>query len=150
VRSFFLCYRQTKILRVISAPSPEPITLRLRIPHMDRRIEIVKFKMESDPASCQISALAASVKLSVSRFRHLFQQETGVTPARYLKAIRLQKAELLIRTTFVPVKEILIKVGLRSDSHFWREFRKAYGMSPADYRNMYGLTTDGSKKKSSS
>jgi transcriptional regulator GlxA family with amidase domain len=150
VRSLFLCYRQTKILRVISAPPRKPITLRLRIPHMDRRIEIVISKMKSDPGSCQISALAQSIKLSVSRLRHLFKQETGVTPARYLKAIRLQKAELLIRTTFMPLKEILIRVGLRSDSHFWREFRKAYGMSPADYRNVYGLTTDGSKKKRSS
>jgi AraC family transcriptional regulator of arabinose operon len=109
---------------------------------MDRRIENIITTMEEDPGSCEISALAESISLSVSRFRHLFKQETGSTPARYLKIIRMTKAELLIRTTFFPIKEILIKVGLSSDSHFWREFRQTYGMSPAEYRHVHGLTRD--------
>ena len=149
MRSFFFlfCHGQAKILRVISAPSPEQSPLRLRIPHMDRRIEIIVSKMETDPGSCEISALAKSISLSTSRFRHLFKQQTGSTPSRYLKLVRLQKAEELIRTTFVPIKEILIIVGLKSDSHFWREFRQTYGMSPAEYRNVHRLTTDGSHEE---
>jgi AraC family transcriptional regulator, arabinose operon regulatory protein len=108
---------------------------------MDRRIENIISKMEEDPGACEISALAESIGLSVSRFRHLFKQQTGTTPSRYLKVVRFKRAELLIRTTFIPIKEILIIVGLSSDSHFWREFRQSYGMSPADYRNVYGPNT---------
>lgn len=114
---------------------------------MDRRIENIISQMEEDPGSCEISALAQSVGLSVSRFRHLFKHETGETPSRYLKLVRFRRAELLIRTTFIPIKEILIIVGLKSDSHFWREFRHAYGMSPAEYRDAFGLTRDGSQNK---
>ena len=111
---------------------------------MDRRIESVISKMNEDPGSCEISELAESISLSVSRFRHLFEQETGETPSKYLKVIRFRKAELLIRTTFIPIKEVLVIVGLSSDSHFWREFRQSYGMSPAEYRDSFGLTRDGS------
>jgi len=114
---------------------------------MDRRIENIISKMEEDPGACEISALAESISLSVSRFRHLFKQETGDTPSRYLKLVRFRKAEKLIRTTFIPIKEILIIVGLSSDSHFWREFRRSYGMSPAEYRDAFRLTRDASEKK---
>ncbi|HEY6803460.1 MAG TPA: helix-turn-helix transcriptional regulator [Pyrinomonadaceae bacterium] len=103
---------------------------------MDRRIERVINKMESDPASCTPSALAASIRLSESRFRHLFKQETGMTPAQYLKLVRLKKAALLLTTTYNSIKAILIKVGLTSHTHFIRDFRQLYGMSPTEYRNL--------------
>lgn len=114
---------------------------------MDRRIELIISRMNEDPGSCEINALAESIKLSVSRFRHLFKQQTGTTPTRYLKHVRFKQAEILIRTTFLPIKEILIKVGVNSDSHFWREFRLTYGMSPAEYRDAHGLTKETSQQE---
>ena len=114
---------------------------------MDRRIEIIVSRMEEDPGSCEIEALAKSINLSVSRFRHLFKQQTGTTPTRYLKLVRFKQAELLIRTTFLPIKKIIIKVGVNSDSHFWREFRLTYGMSPAEYRDAHRLTKETSQKE---
>jgi len=113
---------------------------------MDRRIELVISKIDSDPGSCSLSALAALVLLSPSRLRHLFKQETGTTPSHYLKIARLVKAELLLRTTFLSVKEIMNLVGLPS-SHYVREFRREYGLSPTEYRQKNGLTTNRSRKK---
>jgi transcriptional regulator GlxA family with amidase domain len=104
---------------------------------MDRRIERVINTMESDPALCTPRALAASIRLSNSRFRHLFKQEVGTTPAKYIKQLRLQKAALLLTTTYDPLKTILRKVGLTSSTHFLRDFREMYGMSPGEYRNLH-------------
>ncbi|HEY5443937.1 MAG TPA: helix-turn-helix transcriptional regulator, partial [Pyrinomonadaceae bacterium] len=98
---------------------------------MDRRIELVISKIDSDPGSCSLPALSALVLLSPSRLRHLFKQETGTTPSHYLKTARLVKAELLLRTTFLSVKEIMNLVGLPS-SHYVREFRREYGLSPTE------------------
>jgi transcriptional regulator GlxA family with amidase domain len=103
---------------------------------MDRRIVIAISTMEtqiSRPLS--MSDLSARVNLSESRFRHLFKQETRVTPARYLKDLRLSKAEILLRTTFLSVKEIGCRVGLATGSHFVREFKRSYGSTPSSYRN---------------
>jgi AraC family transcriptional regulator, arabinose operon regulatory protein len=102
---------------------------------MDRRIELVISKIETEPASSwDTPTLATLVSLSPSRFRHLFKQETGTSPAQYLKDFRLQKAEVMLRTTFLSVKQVLKQVGLRSNSHFVRDFRKIHGMTPTAYR----------------
>jgi AraC family transcriptional regulator of arabinose operon len=114
---------------------------------MDRRIAIVVAKIESEPGSCEFSELAALVNLSTSRLRHLFKQETGRTPAQYLKTVRLRKAEVLLRTTFLTVKEIVNQLGLTSGSHFVREFRKAHRVSPTAYRKLKGLSTRKSRQK---
>ena len=110
-------------------------TLRLCILTMDRRIELVISKMKTEPAlAWDTPALAALVNLSPSRFRHLFKQETGTSPGQYLKDFRMRKAELMLRTTFLSVKQILKHVGLRSNTHFVNDFRKLHGMTPTAYR----------------
>ncbi|HEY8228286.1 MAG TPA: helix-turn-helix transcriptional regulator [Pyrinomonadaceae bacterium] len=103
---------------------------------MDRRIEVVISRMEDHPAKAwETSELADLVNLSASRLRHLFKQETGTTPAQYLKTIRLRHAAILLRTTFMSIKEIAMSVGLTTASYFVREFRKSYGMTPTAFRN---------------
>jgi AraC family transcriptional regulator of arabinose operon len=106
---------------------------------MDRRIELVISKIESDPGACQLSKLAGLVNLSPSRLRHLFKQETGTTPGQYLKAVRLAEAERLLRTTFLSIKEIINQLGLLTSAHFVRDFKKVYGTSPTAYRKLNGL-----------
>ena len=104
---------------------------------MDRRIELVISKIATETSSSwQVAELAELVNLSASRLRHLFKQETGTTPAHYLKELRLQKAELLLRTTFLSVKVIVSRVGLSSVGHFVRDFKRTYGASPTAYRRV--------------
>jgi AraC-like DNA-binding protein len=45
----------------------------------------------------------------------------------------MQKAEVLLRTTFLTIKEVANLVGL-SDSHFVRDFQLTYGLSPTVFR----------------
>jgi len=102
---------------------------------MDRRIETVISKIENDiSATWNTSTLASLVVLSPSRFRHLFKQETGTSPAQYLKELRLRKAEKMLRTTFLSVKQILKQVGIASNSHFVHDFRNKHGVTPTAYR----------------
>jgi AraC family transcriptional regulator of arabinose operon len=102
---------------------------------MDRRVELVIAKIKNETAvAWDTPTLAALVNLSPSRFRHLFKQETGKGPAQYLKEFRLRKAEKMLRTTFLTVKQVLKQVGLGSNAHFVHDFRKLYGMTPTAYR----------------
>ena len=102
---------------------------------MDRRIELIIKKIKADTAaSWDTPTLAALVNLSPSRFRHLFKQETGTTPAQYLKDARLRKAEKMLRMTFLTIKQILKQVGITSNTHFVFDFRQKYGMTPTAYR----------------
>lgn len=102
---------------------------------MDRRIELIISKIKADTAApWDIPTLAARVNLSPSRFRHLFKQETGTTPAQFLRDVRLRKAERILRTTFLSIKQILKQVGITSNAHFVRDFRRKYGSTPTAYR----------------
>lgn len=102
---------------------------------MDRRIELIISKFKKDvAASWDTATLAVLVNLSPSRFRHLFKQETGATAAQYLKEMRLEKAERMLCTTFLSIKQILKQVGIASNAHFVRDFRRKYGTTPTAYR----------------
>ena len=106
---------------------------------MDRRIELVITRIKTEPAAAwDFVALAVQVNLSPSRFRHLFKQETGTTPAQYLKEVRLRRAATLLRTSFLTIKQILEQMNLGSNAHFVRDFRKLYGMTPTAYRRTNG------------
>jgi len=115
---------------------------------MDRRIELIISEIKHDTAAAWgTPALAALVNLSPSRFRHLFKQETGSTPAQYLKEYRIRKAEKMLRTTFLSVKEIVKQVGLTSNAHFVRDFRNLYGMTPTAHRRKLGIRAKRRKRR---
>lgn len=102
---------------------------------MDRRIELVISQIDTDLAHpWETAELAAFVNLSASRFRHLFKEETGQTTGQFLRELRLQRAEFLLRTTFLSIKEVMLETGLTSSSHFVQYFKRKYGAPPTGYR----------------
>ncbi len=72
--------------------------------------------------------------MSPSRFQHLFKAEVGIAPAHYLRALRMEQAKTLLQTSRLTVKQIMNGVGVEDKSHFAREFKKAYGLTPSAYR----------------
>jgi len=50
----------------------------------------------------------------------------------------MEKAALLLGTTFLSVKEIADKAGLGDTSHFVRDFKKMFGATPTAYRRVFG------------
>ena len=81
-----------------------------------------------------LEEIARAVNLSTPRLRYLFKAETGTTPAQYQKLLRMQKAKELLEETFLNVKQIMLRVGVKDQSHFVRDFRALYRHTPAEYR----------------
>lgn len=46
----------------------------------------------------------------------------------------MERARYLLETSFLSVKEIAHSVGLNDESHFVRDFKKTYSVSPTLYR----------------
>jgi AraC-like DNA-binding protein len=46
----------------------------------------------------------------------------------------MERAKILLETTFLSVKEIMTEVGVSDESHFVRDFKSVYGVSPARFR----------------
>lgn len=79
--------------------------------------------------------LARSALFSKFYFSRLFQQATGVSPARFLSAMRLAEAKRLLRCTPVTVTRISHQVGYSSVGTFSTQFSIRVGTSPNSYRH---------------
>lgn len=102
---------------------------------MDQRIQIVSSQIEGQfSRRLNIGSLARLVNVSESHLRHLFKSETGLTPTQYLKQLRLRKAQTLLETTFLSVKQISNQVGFCDETYFSREFKRTFGVAPGRYR----------------
>lgn len=105
---------------------------------MDRRVQRVIDKMNADLSrDLALAELAQSVNLSHSRLRCLFKTETGMSPTHYLKHLRMQEAKRLAEDTFLNVKQIMNKLGMRDESHFVRDFKRIHGVTLSQHRMTY-------------
>ncbi len=106
---------------------------------MDGRIIILKERiLKNLKKDWTIAEMSDSINLSESHLQKLFNKETGEPPAQFVKYLRLEKArELLEDREFFLVKEIRAKVGIEGASHFTRDFKERYGLSPSEYRATY-------------
>ncbi|MBN2068375.1 MAG: helix-turn-helix domain-containing protein [Opitutales bacterium] len=75
--------------------------------------------------------------LSRSHLFRLFKQATGESLIDYLIHIRLQRAQMLLRTTDQCITEIAYTCGFSDGNYFARQFRKSINLTPSEYRNQY-------------
>ena len=75
--------------------------------------------------------------MSKDHLIRIFKKATGETPANYITRKKLERAELLLTTTIIPVKNIASELGYEDISYFIRIFRKHSNMSPQEYRNAH-------------
>lgn len=100
----------------------------------DKRALRIAERLASGAGGIALRDLAKDVGLSESRLWHLFKEATGSSPAEWTMRQRLARALELIETSDMSVKEIAFAVGFKSQSHFTRVFRRAFGRPPFQYR----------------
>jgi AraC family transcriptional regulator, glycine betaine-responsive activator len=77
-----------------------------------------------------LAELASSVNLSVRQLERLFRNHLGKTPTRYYLELRLQRAQLLLRQTTMPILQVAVASGFASASHFARCYREFFKCAP--------------------
>jgi AraC family transcriptional regulator len=83
-----------------------------------------------------LSEMASTAILSPFHFSRVFRDTTGVSPGRFLSAIRIYEAKRLLLTTPLSVTDISFEVGYNSLGTFTRRFTQSVGISPAKFRRM--------------
>ena len=103
----------------------------------EKRIELAKSYMESHYSEAiSLNDIADYIELNPSYFSNLFKTETGVNFSEYLLNIRMDKAKDLLRDPKIRIYEIGNLVGYDDAVSFGRAFKKKWGISPKEYRNM--------------
>lgn len=81
-----------------------------------------------------VPQLAARLFLSPNHFSQRFKREVGVTPAAFIRRLRLEKARTLLRETDWPLAHIAQNTGFADAAHLSRSFRDCYGLTPHKFR----------------
>ena len=99
------------------------------------RIKAVLDYIEASPIeTITVESASAVLNISPSRFRHLFKEYVGVSFHKYVIGLRLERARHLLRTTGYTVERIAGMLGIQDLSHFARDFKRVYGVSPGATR----------------
>lgn len=85
----------------------------------------------------ELEKLAEISCLSKDHFIRLFKKELGTTPLQYINQKKIEKAQLLLITEELAVKEIAFQLAFEDYSYFNRLFKKTTGVTPQEYRRLY-------------
>ena len=78
--------------------------------------------------------ISSSANISKSSALHLFSSNLKITPVNYLISYRLRQAALLLLNTEKKITAIAFETGFSSVDYFCRSFKKAYSLTPTEYR----------------
>jgi AraC family transcriptional regulator, arabinose operon regulatory protein len=81
-----------------------------------------------------IDDIADHCGLSSSRLAHLFREQTGTTPQKFLEAQRLDRARQLLSHTQLSIKQVAAEVGFESQFYFSLRFKRMTGKNPSAFR----------------
>ena len=117
-----------RLFMCVTASGMEPV---------DRRVEyLAQLIRQNCDSDWSLDHMATLVRLSPSRLRSLFARQIGVPPARFVKETRLERADELLRSTFLSVKEIALAVGFSDRSYFNQAYKKKFLLSPGSRRTV--------------
>lgn len=81
-----------------------------------------------------VDDLAVAAGYSRYHFTRLFQAAEGTGPGEFICRQRLARAVDLMKVSGDSVKGIAMKCGFQSSGYFCKVFRKAYGVSPGEFK----------------
>lgn len=82
-----------------------------------------------------LEKVAEFFNISPSYLSRYFKMEIGISPAKFLDGVRLEYASKLLTETNLSIKEIVGQCGYVDINNFTVKFKKAYGITPTNYRN---------------
>lgn len=99
--------------------------------HVAAAIEIAETKLSERPSVEQLATVAGMSRYQLDRrMRHVF----GLTTGQWMLKLRIDLAQRLLIETDDPIASIALETGYSDQSAFTRQFRRATGLSPREYR----------------
>lgn len=83
-----------------------------------------------------LEMVAKQVNISRSHFARQFRQHTGFSVIEYLLKVRCDAAANLLASSSTDITEVAFATGFSNLSHFYRHFKRRYGITPRAFRQM--------------
>lgn len=114
-----------------SASRTVPSTNNMRSHYLARAFTFIHQNFQND---ITVSDIAEFCKIHRNYLGKIFRDQLGTSPQEFLITYRMNKADRLLRTTKLSVKDIGNAVGYPDQLHFSRAFKNVYGLSPSQWR----------------
>jgi transcriptional regulator GlxA family with amidase domain len=101
----------------------------------DRVQDALQYARRNLSKPLSVDELAAAACLSPRQFSRVFRLETGITPAKAVKNLRLEAARLMLEQGRLPVESIARANGFGDRERMRRSFLSTYGQTPQSIRN---------------
>jgi len=116
----------------IAPMRPQPVSGDIRVSRLDVARELIESQLHRSELTPVNTAGALGISV---RLLHLLFKPTGTSFARYVMSRRLERVRhLLASEPTRPIMDIALACGIESSTVFYRAFRKAFGMTPVEYR----------------
>lgn len=103
---------------------------------LDRKTQIRRFIFQHAHESVSLTDLSHALCLSASRTSHLVHDVFGISFQQLILHERTARAQSLLLSTGYGLREIALRVGFRNEYYFNRQFTRAVGITPGQYRRM--------------
>ena len=102
----------------------------------EKILAVQKMQEYIDQNLSEVITLTALAKVSLFSpwySYRIFKEFTGLTPADYIRRIRLSKSAIRLRDEEVCVTQIAFEMGFQSVEGYQRAFRREFGCNPHEY-----------------
>lgn len=96
--------------------------------------EVRRYIDENYDQQLNISELAREHFVHPSYLSHIFANQVGLSPRKYLTNLRLSNARKLLLSSENTIQSISAKVGFPDVNNFIQSFKKSFGITPKQYR----------------
>ena len=84
-----------------------------------------------------IEEISHHFSMSRGSFYNKVMEFTGQSPVEFIKNLKLEKAEMLLKKTDHIIAEIAYQTGFPTPHYFSKSFKVKYGILPSEYRQKY-------------
>ena len=116
-------------------------TLRDSLVQADRLKNILSYFYENFPRKIQLQDVADHTFVNRYHISHLVKSGIGFTFSDLLQHIRIEKAELYLLGTDLPISQIVFELGFSSYRYFNQHFKQLFEMTPNAYRKKFQKET---------
>ncbi len=95
----------------------------------------LRMKLDVNPGEdINLKEICKTMHISISYFQHLYTELFGISFRNDIIQMRINYAQNLLTGTEDTVQHIALLCGYHNEVHFYRQFRKITGTTPAEYR----------------
>ena len=126
---------KASINALVVAVNKLPELQKTNMGHDDRLIAMINY-IQNHYQDITLESLASEFGLSTPYVSKYIKDKSGMTFGEHVTRIRMKRAKTLLRHGNMTIENISYSIGYPNSEHFIRTFKREFGMTPSQFRNM--------------